>query len=103
MREAGSGSGSPRQSRSKIGAETRLDPCGKMSGIGSLRIWQFLHFRRIAVKPLELGEIVEGATRYVVDEGLRRSAVGKDDLVGLGLDEKDPRRAEVIVLFLSDV
>ena len=42
------------------------------------------------MKPLELGEIVEGAARNVVDQGLRRSAVGKDDLVGLGLDVKDP-------------
>ena len=41
------------------------------------------------MKPLELGEIVESATRYIVDEGLRRRAVGQDDLVGLGLDMID--------------
>ena len=75
--------------RSKIETETCLDPVWQMSGIGSPRIRQFLHFQRITVKPHELGEIIEGPTRYVVDEGLRRSAVGQDDLVRLGLDMID--------------
>ena len=70
-------------------AKTRLDPFGQMPGIGSSRIGQFLHFGRIAVKQLELGEVVESATRYVVDEGFRRSAVGQNDLVRLGLDVID--------------
>ena len=35
---------------------------------------------------LEFGEVVESATRNIVDEGFRRSAVGQYDLVGLGFD-----------------
>ena len=41
------------------------------------------------MKSFELGEIVECAPRSVVDEGLRRSPVGQDDLVRLGLDMID--------------
>ena len=41
------------------------------------------------MKRLELEEIVERPTRGIVDEGLRRSAVGKDDFVGLGFDVID--------------
>ena len=74
---------------SKIKAETRFDPRGQVPGIRSPRIGQFLHFRLIAVNPLEFGEILESATRYVVDEGLRRCAVGQDDLMRVGIDMID--------------
>ena len=49
-----------------------------MPGIRSTGIGQFFHFRRVAMERLEFGVVVEGAARYVVDEGFRRSAVGKD-------------------------
>ena len=89
MRQARSGSGSPRPPRTMIEAETRLYPRGQMSGIGSPRIRQLLHFRGIAVKRLVFGKIVERPTRGIVDEGFRRSIVGQDDLVHLGLDVID--------------
>ena len=38
---------------------------------------------------LVFGEVVESATRDVVDEGFRWSAVGEDDLVSFGLDVID--------------
>ena len=60
-----------------------------MPGVGSPWIWQFLHFRLVAVKLLELGVVVESATRDIVYEGLRPSAVGQNDLVRLGLDVID--------------
>ena len=41
------------------------------------------------MKPLELAGIVEGPPRYDVDEGLRSSAIGRNDLVRLGLDVMD--------------
>ena len=37
----------------------------------------------------EFGEVVESATRNIVYEGFRRSAVCQDDLVGLGFDVID--------------
>ena len=72
-----------------IETETCLDSRRQVSGIGSPRIRQFIHFRRVAMNPLELGEVVEIATRHVVDESLRRSAVGEHDLVSLGFDVID--------------
>ena len=50
---------------------------------------QFLHLRLLAVEFLEFGVVVKCATRDVVDEGFRRSAVGEDDLVRFGLDMID--------------
>ena len=41
------------------------------------------------MKCLELGEIVEGPPRDIVDEGLSGSSVGQDDLMCLGLDMID--------------
>ena len=69
------------------GPQPSLDSLGQMPGVRCAGIWQFLHLRRFAMERLEFGEVVESATRDVVDEGFRRSAVAQDDLVRLLMSE----------------
>ena len=65
-------------------AKAPLDPRGQMPGVRGAEIRLFLHLRLIlAMEFLELGEVVEGAARDVVDEGFRRDAVVEDGLVSV--------------------